>query len=131
MSKENLNILIVDDDPDYLMQLETLVKSFGFNVITAESQKDAEEILSEKKPDLCIYDLMMEEQDSGFVLAYKTKRLYPDLPIIIATAVTSDTGYNFKNEADKHESWIKADLLLEKGIRPDQLHREINRLLKL
>lgn len=131
MNKENLNILIVDDDPDYLLQLETQVKSFGFNVITADGQKEAEEIIKDNKPDLCIYDLMMEEQDSGFVLAYKTKKLYPELPIIIATAVTSDTGYKFKDEADKHVSWIKADLMLEKGIRADQLHREINRLLKL
>lgn len=130
MNKDNINILIVDDDPDYLLQLESQVKSFGFNVTTADGQKHAEEIISEQKPDLCIYDLMMEEQDSGFVLAYKTKMKYPDVPIIIATAVTSDTGYNFKNEAENKESWIKADLLLEKGIRADQLQREINRLLK-
>lgn len=131
MNKDNINILIVDDDPDYLLQLESLVKSFGYNTITANGQKDAESILSETRPDLCIYDLMMEEQDSGFVLSYKTKNLYPKVPIIIATAVTSDTGYTFKAEAESKESWIKADLMLEKGIRPDQLNREINRLLKL
>jgi hypothetical protein len=74
---------------------------------------------------------MMETEDSGFILAYKIKRKYPDLPVIIATAVSAETGMSFDpvNESDKN--WIKADLFLDKGIRGDQLHKEINRLLKL
>lgn len=125
------NILIVDDDSDYLFQIKLQVESFGFEVITAQSKKDAEEVLSNLKPDLCIFDLMMETQDSGFILAYKTKQIYPDVPIIIATAVTSETGLVFNIETSEDKRWIKADLLLEKGIRKDQLQREINKLLKL
>jgi CheY-like chemotaxis protein len=125
------NILIVDDDADYLFQIKLQVESFGFEVVTAESKKDAEEVLSNLKPDLCIFDLMMETQDSGFILAYKTKQIYPDVSIIIATAVTSETGLVFNIETSEDKRWIKADLLLEKGIRKDQLQREINKLLKL
>ncbi len=125
------NILIVDDDADYLFQMKMQVESFGFEVVTAESKKDAEEVLTNMKPDLCIFDLMMETQDSGFILAYKTKQMYPDVPIIIATAVTSETGLVFNIETSEDKRWIKADLLLEKGIRKDQLQREINKLLKL
>lgn len=125
------NILIVDDDADYLFQMKMQVESFGFEVVTAESKKDAEEVLTNLKPDLCIFDLMMETQDSGFILAYKTKQMYPEVPIIIATAVTSETGLVFNIETSEDKRWIKADLLLEKGIRKDQLQREINKLLKL
>lgn len=125
------NILIVDDDADYLFQMKMQVESFGFEVVTAESKKDAEEVLIKMKPDLCIFDLMMETQDSGFILAYKTKQMYPHVPIIIATAVTSETGLVFNIETSEDKRWIKADLLLEKGIRKDQLQREINKLLKL
>ena len=124
-------ILIVDDDPDYLEQLDIYVKSFGFDTILASSQKQAEEILENTKPDLLISDLMMEKEDSGFILAYKTKKKYPDLPIIIATAVSSDTGFVFEAENKFEQNWIKADKYMEKGIRPDQLHREIKKLLKL
>lgn len=124
-------ILIVDDDPDYLEQLDIYVKSFGFDTILASSQKQAEEILENTKPDLIISDLMMEKEDSGFILAYKTKKKYPELPIIIATAVSSDTGFVFEAENKFEQSWIKADKYMEKGIRPDQLHREIKKLLKL
>lgn len=131
MSEENKLILIVDDDSDYLFQLETMVKSFGFEVIAAESQAEAEKILETTEPDLAIYDLMMEQEDSGFILAYRTRKKYPDMPIILASAATAETGYNFDLYNDGNKNWIKADLYLEKGIRADQLHREINKLLKL
>ncbi len=131
MSNVKKLVLIADDDSDYLFQMETMIKGIGFDVITAESQAQAEQLLETTKPDLAIFDLMMEQEDSGFILAYKTKRKYPNLPIIIASAATAETGFTFDlyNETDKN--WIKADLYLEKGIRADQLHREINKLLKL
>lgn len=131
MTKNKKTILIVDDDYDYRLQLKTQIENFGFDVITAEGRKEAEEVLAATKPDLGIYDLMMETQDAGFILAYKSKKIYPDVPVIIASAVTSETGmiFNIENEEDKN--WIKADRYLEKGIRGDQLHREINKLLKI
>jgi hypothetical protein len=53
------------------------------------------------------------------------------VPIIIATAVAAETGMSFGISSEQERKWIKADLYLEKGIRPDQLHREIIKLLKL
>jgi len=124
-------ILIVDDDMDYLFQMRIKVEQMGFETITAESQAEAEKIIQELKPDLCILDLMMESDDSGFVLSYKIKKKYPDVPIIIATAVTAETGMTFDIRAEESKKWINADLFLDKGIRNDQLHREIKKLLKL
>jgi two-component system, OmpR family, response regulator len=124
-------ILIVDDDMDYLFQMKMKVEQMGFETVTAESQAEAEKIIQDFKPDLCILDLMMESDDSGFVLSYKIKRKYPDVPIIIATAVTAETGMTFDIRAEESKRWINADLFLDKGIRNDQLHREIKKLLKL
>jgi len=131
MENTNKTILIADDDIDYLFQMKMHIESFGFKAITAESQKEAEAIIQSVKPDLAIFDLMMESDDSGFILCYKLKRKYPDVPIILATAVTSETGYSFGVNTDNDKQWIKADLYLEKGIRKDQLHKEINKLLKI
>lgn len=127
----NKTILIVDDDIDYLFQLKLQVEKFGFKVIVAESQKEAENLLASVKPDLAILDLMMENDDSGFILCYKMKRKYPDVPIIIATAVAAETGMTFGISTEQERKWIRADLYLEKGVRPDQLHKEILKLLKL
>ncbi len=124
-------VLIVDDDMDYLYQMQLKIQGFGFEVVTAEGQHEAERIIDSFKPNLAIFDLMMENEDSGFILAYKMKRKYPDVPIIIATAVTAESGMIFDVYSESDRQWIKADLFLDKGIRADQLHREINKLLKM
>jgi len=124
-------ILLVDDDEDYLFQMKKKVEGFGYEVVTADSQSEAEKILKTFKPDLAIFDLMMENEDSGFILSYKLKRMYPETPIIIATAVSAETGITFDISSDTEKQWIKADLFLDKGIRSDQLEREIKKLLKI
>jgi len=124
-------ILIVDDDMDYLFQLKLKVERFGFEVVTADSQREGEKVIESLKPDLAIFDLMMDNEDSGFVLSYKIKKKYPDVPVILATAVTAETGMSFDLSENSNRSWIKADLFLDKGIRADQLEKEIKKLLKL
>lgn len=131
MSEIKKTILIVDDDFDYRTQLKAQITGFGYKVLTAEGRHEAEKVLETGKPDLAIFDLMMETKDAGFILAYKAKQRYPDMPIIIASAVTAETGMIFNIETEEDKNWIKADKYLEKGLRGDQLHREINKLLKL
>lgn len=129
MAAKKKTILIADDDADYLFQLQMQVESFGYNTVVAESQKEAEELMNQFKPDLAIFDLMMENDDSGFILSYKLKRKYPEVPIIIATAVTRETGISFGLNSEMDRKWIKADLYLEKGLRKEQLQLEITKLL--
>ncbi|MBN2424047.1 MAG: response regulator [Calditrichaceae bacterium] len=123
-------ILIADDDPDILEQMRFRLEAWGFDVCAVESQKKAEEKIKAGKPALAIYDLMMENQDSGFVLSYLTKKMYPDVPVILITSVTSETGFHFDSSTEETREWIKADAVLDKDIRYEQLESEINRLLK-
>lgn len=129
MSLEGKTILIVDDDFDHLFQLKFQLEKWGCQVISAESQKEAEELIKTTMPDLAILDLMMESEDSGFVLSYKIKQKFPHLPVIIITAVAAETGISFSLDSGEQRNWIKADLYLEKGIRPEQLKLEIEKLI--
>lgn len=124
---DKLKILLADDDFDYLFQIQTKLENLGFEVITAETQKEAENIIKQTKPDLAIFDLMMENDDSGFILAYRLKSRYPDVPVIIATNVAAETGISFRLQ--EQSDWIKADLYLEKGIQTQQLEENIRKLL--
>ena len=128
---KNKTVLIADDDIDILTQLNIQCTNLGMKVLTAETQHEAEEIIEKTKPDIAIFDLMMDNPDSGFILSYKLKKKYPDVPVIIVTAVTADTGMIFGEDFNEEKSWIKADLYLEKGLRPEQLQIEMKRLLKL
>jgi DNA-binding NtrC family response regulator len=129
MKLSTITILIVDDDMDYLLQTRIKIEKFGYKTITAESQREAELILEKIKPDLAIIDLMMENEDSGFILSYKLKKKYPDVPVIIATAVAAETGITFDINDENNRKWIRADLFLEKGIKTEILKNEIEKLL--
>ena len=131
MNKKNITVLVVDDDTDYLFQTVKGLEKFGYTVISAVSQKEAEEIIESYKPDIALFDLMMEQEDSGFILCYKMKRKYPDVPVIITTAVSRETGHSFSLDTEEDRKWIKADLYLEKGVRKDELDIEIKRILKI
>jgi two-component system, OmpR family, response regulator len=129
MKRSNLTILIVDDDADYLLQTRIKIEKYGYKTITADSQREAELILDKIKPDLAIIDLMMENEDSGFILSYKLKKKYPDVPVIISTAVAAETGISFDINDENNRKWIRADLFLEKGIKTEILKNEIEKLL--
>lgn len=126
---EKATILVVDDDPDIVEQLSMIIRSDGYEVVAAGGQEEAEQVLMAVKPDLAIVDLMMEEMDSGFVLANEIKTLYPETPVIMLTSVKSATGLSFTSTSADQQSWIKADRLLDKPVRAEQLKSEILRLL--
>lgn len=122
-------VLLADDDPDYLFQIRFALEKAGFIVEAKDSQDEAELYLSKKRPDIAIFDLMMEKDDSGFILAYHAKKKYPNLPVILLTAVMAETGRNFGLVDQDSDPWIKADLYLEKGLLTEILISHINTLL--
>lgn len=122
-------ILVVDDDPDILEQVSTTLTGAGFDIVVAKGRAEAEDALLKTKPDLAIIDLMMEEKDSGFVLSYQLKKLYPETPVIMLTGVTGATGLSFATQSAEAQSWTRVDKMLDKPVRPEQLKAEVRRLL--
>jgi len=124
-------ILLADDDPDFLEQHKMYLEILGFTVIPVESQQEAEEIIENGKFDIAVFDLMMENEDSGFILAYKSKKKSPNLPVIIVTSVTNETGLKFDAATEESRNWVKADIMLDKNLRFEQLERAIHTLMPL
>ncbi|MBP7935094.1 MAG: response regulator [Phycisphaerae bacterium] len=122
-------ILVVDDDIDYLAQTQAQLEAAGFEVTTAETVDAARELIGKRKPDLAVVDLMMENFDDGFRLCHAIKKADASIPVILVTAVASETGIDFDASTQEERSWIKADAVLDKPIRFEQLQREIDRLL--
>lgn len=130
MDKNKKTILLIDDDYDYLIQQKTMLEGEGFNIITAEGEEQTRKILDSSSFDIAIVDLMMEGMDSGFMLSYELKKKFPEVPVIMVTAVTNQTGLVFDSITDSEKKWIKADSVFSKPIRTEQLIKEIQRLLK-
>jgi len=132
MTDKGKTILIVEDDVDLQDQMKIYLEADGYTVITASQQKEAEQILNEKKKfDLAILDLMLENMDSGFVLSHKIKKIDESIPVIMVTGVTRETGLQFDSKTKDDKSWIKADVVLQKNVRYEQLKAEIERLLQI
>jgi two-component system, OmpR family, response regulator len=129
MEPGSVTILIVDDDKDYLIRIHGSLKGHGYNIITAEGRVTAESLLEKTKPDLAIIDLILENDDSGFVLCYRMKQKYPDVPVIVANGNPSETGILFDLSDSKIRKWIKADRFINKSLNRDLLLGEIDDLL--
>ncbi|MBI5808249.1 MAG: response regulator [Ignavibacteriales bacterium] len=118
-------IAIIDDDPDILDASSLILKSKGFNIVTATNPNDGYKIVTEQKPDLIILDVMMDEPDDGFYLAQKFRREKITTPILMYTSISKAVGMDF----DKSEM-VPVDDFVEKPITPDQLLDKVETLLK-
>lgn len=122
-------ILIVDDDEDVIEQLSIILNGAGYEVHSGSSQAEGEELLLSIRPDLAIFDLMMEEMDSGFVLSHYLRKVHPQVPVILLTAVTAATGLSFAKTTAQAQSWSKVDEVIDKPVRPEQIRAIVARLL--
>lgn len=73
-------ILVVDDEPMLCDILCEVLRSYDYNVLTAENGKMALDVLKDKAVDLLITDVMMPEVD-GYQLAAKVSELYPNVKV--------------------------------------------------
>ncbi len=85
VSTSDYHILLVDDDRVVLATLTRGLTNAGYNVSTAESVDDAENVLaSGKQPDLIILDMRMPGRD-GLELAERLRGL-DHIPFLFLTA---------------------------------------------
>ena len=78
-------ILVVDDEPNYLIVLSELLKDEGFEVLTAESAESGLKVVGENDLDLVITDMRMPGMD-GLELLGAIKNHDKNLPVIMITA---------------------------------------------
>ena len=123
------NILLVDDDPDFRQRAKQSLQDAGYSVTEAEVENQAYEIARNKKFDIAIVDLILENSDSGFSLSYHFKKDNPKMPIVMLNSSVNEFGIEFSLESAAERSWIKADALLNKPLRSEQLLQAVRRLL--
>ena len=123
------NILLVDDDPDFRQRAKQSLQDAGYSVTEAEGESQAYEIAQSKRFDIAIVDLILENSDSGFSLSHHFKKDNPQMPIVLLSSSVSDFGIEFSLESAAERSWIKADALLNKPLRTEQLLQAVRRLL--
>jgi DNA-binding response OmpR family regulator len=118
-------IAIIDDDPDIVEASKLVLKSNGYDVVTASNPDEGHKMIKENNPDLIILDVMMDEPDDGFFLAQKLRKEKVSTPILMYTSVSKTTGYDF-GAGDM----VPVDEFVEKPISPEELIEKVNKLLE-
>ena len=91
-------ILLVDDDPGFLMWASAALRARGHQVTTASDGREAlAQIRKEGRPDLILLDLMMPVMDGWqFREAQLKDPAIADVPTVVITAISQDylaSGY--------------------------------------
>ena len=116
-------IMVVDDNPDIITIVRTILEGKGYNVLSASSGPELLEMLKTQKPDLIILDIMMPEMDGLEVLTrLKGMNDTTAIPIILLTAKVQyeDVLGGYK---------LGADYYITKPFTSTQLVNGINLLL--
>ena len=89
-------ILCIDDDPDILTYLETVLEAEGYEFAGAQSAEEGLRVYDRLHPDIVIVDLMMEEVDSGTGFAKDLRLRENVVPVFLLSSV----GDNLNLTAD-------------------------------
>jgi CheY-like chemotaxis protein len=110
-------ILCVDDEPNALTLRKLVLQKAGYDVVTANSARQALEVLAARRVDLVLSDQLMPGQ-TGTELARQIKNKWPSLPVILLSGV---------NEIPPDAE--VADMFLSKVEGPINLCRSVNEVL--
>lgn len=119
-------ILIVDDEPDLVTYLSTLLGDHGFSVVTARNGIEGFQKAEAEHPDLITLDITMPEE-SG-VRMYRDLQQDPAtaaIPVVIVTGVSHD----FKRFIETRKQVPPPAGYFEKPVDRDALLATIDRLL--
>jgi two-component system, OmpR family, alkaline phosphatase synthesis response regulator PhoP len=116
-------IMVVDDNPDIITIVKTILEGRGFTVFSASSGPELLNLLPTQRADLIILDIMMPEMDGLEVLTrLKGKTETSTIPVILLTAKVQyeDVLGGYK---------LGADYYITKPFTSTQLVNGINLLL--
>lgn len=116
-------ILIVDDDPETLRLVSLMLKRQGFQIVAAESGKQAVAMASAELPDIILLDVMMPDMDG-----YEVTRLLRKMPEIANTPIMMFTARTMvEDRVAGFEAGV--DDYITKPVHPNELVAMIRTML--
>jgi len=124
-------ILIVDDEPDAIDIVESMLSEIGeFNILTANDGRTGEKKAREAKPDLIILDVQMPGKP-GFYVFHDLRKdeATKDIPVVMLTGIAEKTGTRFSASDMGDHLGEEPDAYLEKPVAPEVLQKTVRQLL--
>jgi DNA-binding NtrC family response regulator len=117
--KDNIKILLVDDEEEFVRTLSERIKMRELGADIAHNGEEALEIVDSEVPDVMVLDLRMPGID-GMEVLQRVKKAYPEVQVIILTGHGSDRD---EEEARR----LGAFEYLQKPVEVDTLVNKIRR----
>jgi two-component system cell cycle response regulator CpdR len=121
MTADKLLILVVEDTPLILMDMEDALLAAGYASVSTESGESAITIL-EDTPEIraLITDINLSRETTGWEVARRARELYPNLPVIYVTSIS---------EADWTSQGVPKSMLISKPFAHAQITTAVSQLL--
>lgn len=125
IKKNNIPILIVEDDIFLADLYKTKFELEGFEVYVAYDGEKGLELVRKKKPSVVLLDLILPKL-SGFVVLENIKKdkNLKDIPVILLTNLSQ------KSDVEKGLSLGAADYLIKAHFMPSEVVAKIHELVK-
>jgi CheY-like chemotaxis protein len=124
------NVLVIDDDVDFVASIRAILESKGHTVTHADCGKEGLRKLAEIKPNVILLDVMMEDESAGYGVNQAIKyqgayQAFRNIPIIMLSSIqeSPDELYGRASEVDM----IRPDLYLTKPVDPVRLIEVVER----
>ncbi|MBN1697538.1 MAG: diguanylate cyclase [Spirochaetales bacterium] len=116
---ERVNLLIVDDESEYLDQMVEILREEGYSIFTAPSGDGALAVMQKENIDIVLLDILMGGM-TGYEVCKEIRKRYNTKPmqIVLITGLTED---HYLEQAIE----VGGDDFIHKPITPIELQRRI------
>jgi two-component system phosphate regulon response regulator PhoB len=125
-------VLVVDDDPDIISFVVTVLEENDYIPSEASNGEEALAKIREKKPDLVILDVLMPRQ-SGIKMyrELKTDDALKNIPVIILSGITRRTFLRSQEALTEFggQNVPEPEAYLEKPVEPEELAEMIQKVI--
>ncbi len=125
-------LLIIDDDPDFVDGIKSILEGAGYQVDAAYNPRAGLEALKTKPYDLLLLDIMMGRGAEGIMVARKLRKdpVLNQIPVLIITGLREQIAFLFPGQPI-HPHLLPVDELVEKPVEPQLLLEKVSGLLEL
>jgi CheY-like chemotaxis protein len=121
-------VLVVDDDPDFVDIATRVLKSAGYETVTAANGAQALAAMRQQRPDLVLLDIMMSTVLDGLSVSEEMQAdpVLREVPVVMVSSI-ADTEYASVFPTD---GYVHMDAWISKPIQPDDLLSKVKRYVK-
>jgi two-component system, OmpR family, alkaline phosphatase synthesis response regulator PhoP len=127
---EQKRLLIIDDDPDFVEGIKSILDAAGYNVDVTYNPKTGLAALQSQMYDLLLLDIMMGRGAEGIMIARKLRKdpKLREMPVLIITGIREQMAFLFPGEP-VHPRFVAVDELVEKPVEPKLLLEKVSTLI--